>query len=79
MSDNEIDPFHLLPDYYAISVIVADGPPQVNLGDCPPYVAVAILESVVDSLKECIFPPQIEYMEQEIYNPYMDFEDEDEE
>lgn len=77
--EEEINPFDRLPDVYAISIIAGeDEPPFVELGDCPPYTALAILERACDALRECILPPRVSYLGQTLYDPYVSYDEEEE-
>lgn len=79
--NEEFDPFESLPSLMAISIVVGEGPPQVDLGELPPHSALAVLEKVVESLRECLLPPVIKYEDRTIYNPYSEefYEDDEEE
>ena len=55
----------------SVMTIALDGTaPRVDLGDITPHAAIAILEVVLSSLRECMLPPVIVFDNEEIYNVY---------
>jgi len=65
------------PDISVITISINNGPPEVDLGTVHPLQAITILQSIVDSLKQCIMGPTIKYNDVLLYSS-IELDDEDE-
>jgi hypothetical protein len=81
MSDDSIDSMNDFgTGMHVITITYDDDPnilPEVNLGDCSPWVAVTLLKAAQESTEMLIPPINITYRGDKILDNSLDFEEDD--
>ena len=67
-----------LPKLHALTIVWEEGancPPQVDLGEMSPWVAITLLNMVAESLELVLHPPTIRYKDDIIFEAITDLDD----
>ena len=80
MDTNE-DQFDLGTGLTVITIVLdeAENAPRIDLGDCPPHIAIQIFEDTAELLRSMMPTPTVTYMGNIIAQPFYIDIDEDEE